>query len=38
MTKTCVPALVISFAAMGAGLSAQETQTTTKTKVEVKGG
>jgi hypothetical protein len=40
MTTVRFAALVISVAAMGAGLAAQtqETQTTTKTKIEVKGG
>jgi len=40
MTTVRFAALVIGVAAMGAGLAAQtqETQTTTKTKIEVKGG
>ncbi len=40
MTTVRFAALLISVAAMGAGLAAQtqETQTTTQTKIEVKGG
>jgi hypothetical protein len=40
MTTVRFTALVISVAALGAGLGAQtqETQTTTKTRIEVKGG